>query len=214
MKKLRYKGAVIDIPLRAIPDLLLSEQQSKDLSLFFRSTLRSSNIEKLKEQLSKIRRKRHIIAVLCSSVQMTKWVVLDHRIDALMFENESYKLFDLATARDAAVTGKVLEIPLRQVIYAPSHKRIIAIRYIRKAIQAACAKKCPIVVSSGATSPIELRAPRDLAALMNLFEIPYFSAINSVSTIVQELLEKNCRKLSEQFIAPNIWYFDEDKIDN
>ncbi|MFX0064866.1 MAG: RNase P subunit p30 family protein [Candidatus Hermodarchaeota archaeon] len=206
LRKLGYNGAVVEIPLDPIPNFKPLEYHSKDSFFFFRTTLQSSNIETLKTQLAKIRRKRHIIAALCTSVQITKWITLDHRVDALRFEGDNYKLFDLATARDAAATGKVLEIPMRQIIYIPSYKRIMIIRYISKAIQTAFVKKCPVIISSGATTPMELRSPRDLAALTNLFELDYFLAIDSISTIVQDLLERNHRKLSTEFIAPNIWH--------
>ncbi len=210
LSRLGYNGAVAEIPLDPISNFKPLEYHSKDSFFFFRTTLQSSNIETLKAQLAKIRRKRHIIATLCTSVQITKWITLDHRVDALRFEGDNYKLFDLATARDAAATGKVLEIPMQQIIYIPSYKRIMIIRYISKAIQTALAKKCPVIISSGATTPMELRGPRDLAALTNLFELNYSLAIESISTIVQGLLERNCRKLSAEFIAPNIWHAKEE----
>ncbi|MFX1252664.1 MAG: RNase P subunit p30 family protein [Promethearchaeota archaeon] len=210
LSRLGYNGAVVEIPINTIPNFKPLEYHSKDSFFFFRTTLHSSNIEAFKAQLAKIRRRRHIIAALCTSVQITKWLTLDHRVDALSFEGDNYKLFDLATARDAAATGKVLEIPMRQIIYIPSYKRIMIIRYISKAIQTAFAKKCPVIISSGATTPMELRGPRDLAALTNLFELDYFLAIDSISTMVQGLLERNSRKLSAEFIAPNIWHAKEE----
>jgi RNase P/RNase MRP subunit p30 len=69
----------------------------------------------------------------------------------------------------------------------------------------------PIVVSSGATTEILLRKPREQAALAALFDWNETSALEAVSQNPVSIVKRNRQKLSSKFVAPGIRVIKEGK---
>jgi RNase P/RNase MRP subunit p30 len=62
----------------------------------------------------------------------------------------------------------------------------------------------PIVVSSGVSAEMQLRRPRELAALAFLFGLDEISALEAVSQNPVAIIKRNREKLNHGFVAPGI----------
>ena len=183
--------------------------KKSEIKLYSRTDLNAGNTEELKRQVTQVRRQTHIVSVKCKTAIITKWAALDNRIDVLRFDSRDIrKLFDKSTAKMINENGKALEIQARQIIFA--HNLIPIIRHLSKAVAIAQRKNCPIVVSSGARDPWELRAPRDLAGLMDLINLPFQEALKCVSDTPWGIITQNERKLKSQ-VAPGIFKYNEEE---
>ena len=84
-------------------------------------------------------------------------------------------------------------------------KRVRLLRRIREEVALAREESIPVVISSGATEPVLMRKPRELAYLASeLFDLGLGEALDALSRRPVEMVERNRAKLGPDFIAPGI----------
>ena len=91
-----------------------------------------------------------------------------------------------------------------QIPTLPKIQRIQLISRLRNEVKIAEKYKIPIIISSGASTSILMRRPREMAALAILFDMPMERALKSISEIPYSILQRNREKLSPNFIAPGL----------
>ncbi|MFX1511270.1 MAG: RNase P subunit p30 family protein [Promethearchaeota archaeon] len=177
-----------------------------------RLTLQETNIQTLRKRLRRERYKYEIISLDCQENKSTKWAAQDNRIDTLVFHaSKSLKLFDFSLARLATTFLKAVELPLVPLIKKSFRERIGLIRGYYRVVKIAQKANCPIILSSGANSLLELRAPRDMACFGEVFGFTEKAALESLSSIPEWFLERNKKKLGPNFVAPGIWIDEEEE---
>lgn len=177
------------------------------IDLITRVDINEKTPRQLKQALRKLRRKVEVIAVFCKNLNVARLAARDRRVDLLCFSVKSWRknFFDKSEAHLAIQGESILEVNLNPIIKAKTHgERIQAIRIYSENIRIAKRYNVPIIVTSGASSIYEMRAPRELAALATLLGLTDFEAREALSNIPLNLVRKNREKLSDLYIMPGV----------
>jgi RNase P/RNase MRP subunit p30 len=183
------------------------------IDLATRIDIKPRTANELIYQLRRLRRKFEIICILCETKEVARQAAKDHRVDLLNFPSLDFRrrFFDRAEAELAHKSLASLEIDTKPLLVLEGPARIRLLSSLRREIAIATGFRVPIVVSSGVTSEILLRKPRELAALTSLFGLSEESALEAVSQNPVAIVKRNREKLSPRFVAPGIRVIKEGK---
>ena len=167
----------------------------------------------LMRQLRRLRRKFEIICVVCENKEVARQAAKDRRVDLLNFPSLDFhkRFFDRAEAELASSSLAALEIDMKPLLVLEGPARVRLLSSLRRETAIAREFHVPIVVSSGATSEMLLRKPREQAALAGLFDLNEASALEAVSQNPMSIVKRNRQKLSSKFVAPGIRVIKEGK---
>ncbi|MFX0116163.1 MAG: RNase P subunit p30 family protein [Candidatus Hodarchaeota archaeon] len=175
---------------------------SYPIKIWSRKTLKGS-ISKIKDALGQERRMHHLISILAEKPDLAKWAAKDQRVDSIMVPLTSVgDVFDPTLAKLAALNGKALEIHFQEISDAIWSRRTSLLRNLYNAASKARQRSCKILFGSGASKIVHLRAPRDMAALLNVIGLGYEEALEIIDDVPLKILQKNELRLSPGFIAP------------
>jgi RNase P/RNase MRP subunit p30 len=181
------------------PDQLSREQPAMNvfkeagLDVARRLDVRPRSRDQLLRDLQKFRNKYEIIAVECTTSSVSQVAVRDRRVDIVYFpKRERGNRFrsNLAKTCRAGLEFNISELIAGEHLDARLHQT-------RREVEAAAAASLTMIGSSGAANPLELRAPRDIAALLHLLGLPLQKALESVSENPLALVKRNRLKLAE-----------------
>jgi RNase P/RNase MRP subunit p30 len=153
--------------------------------------------------LRKLRRRFEIISVMCESKHVARQAAKDRRVDLLNFPSTS-RFFDKAEAELASNSLASFEIDIEPLLSLEGRTRIRLLSSLRREVAIAQAFHIPIAISSGASSELFMRKPRELAVLASLFDLDKASATEAVSRNPLAIIKRNREKLDPNFVAPGI----------
>lgn len=177
------------------------------LDMVTRADLTPKNGRELLSMLRKIRRRFEIIGVNCQTKEVYIQAAKDRRVDLISAYSGEYKkhFFGISEAKLASEKNAALEVNLAPLLYTEGFRRVHLLNILRKEASAANKFGVPIVLSSGAENPRLLRKPNDYAALAHLIGLDLHSAKLALSTNPINIIEKNRRKLSPNYICPGVY---------
>jgi len=178
-----------------------------NLDFIRRIDLEPISTTELLRSLRLLRRKVEIISVKCVSKSVARQAAKDRRVDILSFSplNMRKRFFDSAEAELASKAQVSLEFDLAPLLYLYGYQRIRLLSKLREETFIAKKYGVPIVLSSGANNVNLLRKPEDYASLGFLFGLDLNDARKSLSNNPREIIERNRRKLSPNFVAPGVY---------
>ena len=204
--KFGFKGIALASESPA-PQILRDEAQTLGIDLASRIDLRPRNANELSRILRRVRRKYEIVAVHCTSKAVSRQAAKDHRVDILNFphlNNGRRMSFDRQGASLAAGSNCAYEVILSNLLdYSVEEWPRILIN-MRKDIWNADHEGVPVVLSSGADTPLRMREPRAIASITSLFGITEDMGLDAVSENATRILERNRRKLELGFVSPGV----------
>lgn len=164
--------------------------------------IRADGPEQASGYLGNYRADNVVLAVHGGTEAMNRFAVDQDRVDVLA--NPTRKgAFDQATAKAAAEHGVRIEFDLAPVLGGDGGARVQALRRLRTARSLVGHFDVPYVVTAGARSHLQLRAPRELVAIGD--------AVGVGAEFVREglrewerLVERNRERLSDRFIEPGV----------
>ena len=167
----------------------------------------------LMHQLRRLRRRFEVVCVVCENKEVARQAAKDRRVDLLNFPSLDYhkRFFDRAEAELASNSLAALEIDVKPLLVLEGPARVRLLSSLRRETAIAREFHVPIVVSSGVTSEMLLRKPREQAALAGLFDLSEVSALEAVSQNPVSIVKHNRHKLSSKFVAPGIRVIKEGK---
>ncbi|MCW4043891.1 MAG: hypothetical protein NWE94_00035 [Candidatus Bathyarchaeota archaeon] len=170
-----------------------------------RIDIKAKRPDDLMQQLRRFRRRFEVVCVVCESKEVARQAAKDRRVDLLNFPSldARRRFFDRAEAELASNSLAALEIDMKPLLVLEGPARARLLSSLRRETAIAREFHVPIVVSSGATSEMLLRKPRDNAALASLFDLDDWS-LAAVSENPKAIVERNRQKLSPNFVAPGI----------
>jgi RNase P/RNase MRP subunit p30 len=176
------------------------------VSLASRVDLRPRTREQLTFLLRRLRRRFEVVCVFCEGKEVARQAAKDRRVDLLNFPavDFSRRFFDRAEAELASRSFAALEIDVKPLLVLEGAARVRLLSCLRREVSTAKEFHVPVVVSSGASSELLLRKPRELAAFAGLFGLDEVSGLAAVSTNPLGILVRNREKLAEGFVAPGI----------
>ncbi|MGY5852015.1 MAG: RNase P subunit p30 family protein [Candidatus Thorarchaeota archaeon] len=173
--------------------------------LLKRHNLTGKTSNTMMEQLKKARYGSAIISVPLRDVSTANWAAEEHRVDliSLVAPFHDNVLRD-STAKLAASTGTALEISFAPLLSTNGMTRAKILKAFRETAKTAISARMPIVISSDGNSPLEMRSPLAMQHIGLLFGINGHLAGKSVNGIPSQIIERNERRLGEDFIAEGI----------
>ncbi|HUX99523.1 MAG TPA: RNase P subunit p30 family protein [Candidatus Deferrimicrobium sp.] len=161
--------------------------------LLTRATLTPKSLNDMKKSVKDLRNNVDIIAVRSKSDDKNVYInaITDKRVDIISlsdlneFESLNYSHFKMAKEN-----ATIIEITIRNLILYEGVQRSKLMRTMSKSCIQLIRSKAPFIISSGAKSKWELRAPSELVALTGLINIPKTEALNAISLNPGKLLQK------------------------
>ena len=180
------------------------------IDVAIRADLKPSSASELKRCLRKLRRSVEVIGVYCRDTAVARTAARDRRVDVTFYDPENVlSILDEGQLSLLAESGHYVEVNLVDFLYVPPEKQAKAMWNYGLALKRAVRRGIPIVVSSGASKIIEMRAPRELCALALLLLDEKELAREAVSTKPLELIRQNRERLSPNFVQPGVKVVDE-----
>ncbi|MDW8040170.1 MAG: RNase P subunit p30 family protein [Nitrososphaerota archaeon] len=207
--ELGYRLVAVPLPTVSIENFakkLTTTCQENKLDFSSRLDLKPKTPRELTQQLRKFRRRVEIVAVICESKEVARQAAKDHRVDLLNFPatDPRKRFFDKAEAELASSSIAALEIDIKPLLTLKGPARIRLLAALRREVAVAKDHHVPIVISSGAASPLEMRKPMEMAALAALFDLDKPAALEAVSKTPFTIFKRNREKLKHNFVAPGI----------
>lgn len=158
------------------------QKNQSEVKLLTRIDIIGENTEEVKQRLRNIRDHIDIIGVKCTKKAIFNWALQDSRIDILtFFDYANFELMTYEAARLASRNSRAIEIFVRPLIVNSGLNRSKQIRLLRKMVNNVIRAKTPFIITSGARSIYEMRAPKELIALLGLVDLPKELCIKAVS---------------------------------
>lgn len=178
------------------------------LDMVTRVDLQPESSGALLKALGNLRGRFEIIAVHCTTKDVSRQAARDRRVDLLNYPHadptKRRLYFDHQEAALARKTLCALEIDAYSILNSDPVQKAKALGAMQKETALAIKSDVPIVISSGATNRYGLRTPRDLASLLTLVEIDSDSTLQAVSEIPVRIVERNRAKLQSSFVSPGV----------
>ncbi len=205
--ELGFRGVAIAFegpPSKQVRELAIS----LGLDLVYRVDLIPRNPGELTAALRRVRRRFEIIAVKCLTKAVARQAAKDHRVDILNFPTQisirRRVRFDRQEASLANGSNCAYEINVSDLFRLGPISASKFISGLRGEVENAMRYDVPIVISSGAEGPLQMREPRGMAAVLDLFDVGVEEGLDTVSTNPLRLVEVNREKLGPTFVMPGV----------
>jgi len=177
----------------------------KGLVLYARAVLNGKRIHSLKKELGLLRRRAVIVAFSLAGVETSNWAAEDRRVDLLTLgeDNIGSTLKD-STAHMAEHSGTALEIQFTAILQATGLNRSRVLKGFRESTRTALDAGMKIVLSSGASHPINMRSPMAMTYIGRTLGMNRVDSREAVFNTPQRIVERNERKLSLEFVGPGV----------
>ena len=177
----------------------------KGLPLYARTDLKSKRISSLRKELELLRRHAVIVAFPLAGVETSNWAAGDRRVDLLTLgENNVGSTLKESTAHLAEHSGTALEIQFTAILQSTGLHRSRVLKGFREATRTALDAGMKIVLSSGASHPINMRAPIAMTYIGLMLGMNRVDSREAVFDAPQQIVERNERKLSSEFVGPGV----------
>ncbi|MCD6381971.1 MAG: hypothetical protein J7L43_03270 [Candidatus Aenigmarchaeota archaeon] len=191
-KRLGYSGiSIINIDKETAKSL--SEKHEFDVISSKMIVVNSK--DELKKELSESRTNYEILIVSGGTYEINRAACEDSRVDILAHPEKGRKDsgLDHICMKAAEENDVAIEINFSEILNSGHRSRTMA--FIRNNIMLAEKYNTKIIITSGAKSIWNLRAPRDLASIGFLLGMELGKSIQSVSTIPEDIIRINREKL-------------------
>jgi ribonuclease P/MRP protein subunit RPP1 len=175
------------------------------LDLATRLDLVPMSVQDLNYILRRTRYKFEIISVTCVSKPVSRQAAKDRRVDLISYRPYSReRFFDMSTAKFASKALAAFEVNMAPLLFEKGIRRAKIISNLRREVRTARKFNLRIVISSGSTNEYSIRTPQDFAALSTLFDLTPQQSLKAISEVPIDLIERNRKKQSQEYIAPGI----------
>ncbi len=161
----------------------------------------------MKRLLRKFRRRVELISVRGLDRRTISFGCRDRRVDLVTVERCAK--FYRGDLDNLLSQDKSVELVARPLLRYSGRERGAVIRVYREVFERPERRGVKVVVGSGAQRPLEIRGPRELAALFaEVLDASQRDMLDAISTNPLRLVERNRFKLSEYFIMPGVYLYE------
>ena len=183
------------------------EEPGSQVELASRIDLAPRNQQELMDQLNRHRRSHVVVSVTCMSKGVARQAAKDHRVDIVKFpEGQRGKTvwMDRQQAELAGASNCCYEVDAVELLVGDPARLERTLTTVRREVENSQRNDVPVIMSSGATSVLEMRDPRSLASLMDLLGVGEEEALDAVSVNPWRVVERNRDKLSSGYVSPGV----------
>ena len=163
----------------------------KGLVLYARTDLKSKRIGSLRKELGLLRRRAVIVAFPLAGVETSNWAAGDRRVDLLTLgESNIGSTLKDSTAHMAEHSGTALEIQFTAILQSTGLNRSRVLKGFREATRTALDAGMKIVLSSGASYPINMRSPMAMTYIGLMLGMNRVDSKEAVINTPQRIVER------------------------
>ncbi|MDD4496754.1 MAG: ribonuclease P protein component 3 [Methanosarcinaceae archaeon] len=161
------------------------------------------NPSKLHGLIGKFRKKVDVLAVHGGSEKVNRAAVENSGVDILNHPSpEMGRGLNQVLAKAAGENEVAIGLSLSALLYSRGFRRVRLLSEYRATLELARKYEVSIVLSSDAMSCFDLRAPREMAAIAELFGMEEDEALASLSTVPTGILARN--RPSAGYVRPGV----------
>ena len=173
--------------------------------LYRRTDLTGNSVSAVRKQLRQVRQHSILVAVPFKTIEISNWAAEDTRVDVLTFDFSSNEnVLQESTARLAAASDTILEIPVAPLLKSHGLDRSRIIKPIRETCKIAFNAGMKVALSSGSTLPIEMRSPTAFQHIGLLFGMDLQYWKKSIFEVPDQIIAQNQKKMDPSHIASGI----------
>ncbi len=156
----------------------------------------------LKQKINERRDRADVLVFLGGDEELNRKAAGDTRVDVLLHPEKGRKDSGInhVIAKEAAENRVAIGFDLQQLITGKK-QRTHVLRHWRRNLRLCEKYDAPFVLTSGAEEKLDLRAPRDLASII---ESLGFDGKKAVSDFPGKILERSGKVDSEGFVQPGV----------
>jgi len=177
-----------------------------DLEVYPGVNIQAKDVNQLKEIISKVREKVHIVIVSGGDYSINRAACEDPRVDILAHP-ELARMdsgLDEPSLNAATQNNVAIQLNFREILYNFRKPRSYILNHIAKNINLCNHFRTPVIFCSGAQSIWDLRSPRELISIANVLGMELGKAFASVTSIPQEIIEENKKTLEGTKITEGV----------
>ena len=182
---------------------LVESLRTKEFDIVKAVEIKVNTVNELHKIIDAVRRKTEIVIVRGGDVEVNRAAVETNQVD-LLSHPESQRNdsgIDQIMARSAADSNVCIELNFRQILNSYRKSRVHTLAHMRQNLKLAKKYGFPIVITSGAYSKWELRAPRELAA----FGVSLGMELEESFKFLEALrIDTNRQKLNQNWVMPGV----------
>lgn len=182
---LGYRALVMEISSNEEAELIKS-LSGKRVKLYTRYTILAHSPSELKKTSRKVRWTDLIIAE-CFNQETARIAAKLENIHAILIPPEKLSLINERQINSMKMKERPLEIKFMDIFYTQNLQNTI--RLIAKYLISA-SSKIPIIISSGAKEPSEMRSPRDMIALFSILGLNQEKTLDMISKNPYSLIRR------------------------
>ncbi len=174
------------------------------INVFSRFDISLKRLSALKKEVIKLQSKHLVLAVPLGDVEIANWAAEEPFVDLLTLQPSDKERLRKTTARLAAKNDTALEVPIQSLLRTHGLNRSKILKTMTDAIKTAMQCEMRVILSSGANEPIHLRSPFAMAHIGMFLGLTRAMALESISDHPLAIIERNMRRLDENFIRPGL----------
>ena len=175
-----------------------------EFSILKRTDVSGRGLKSIKKQVDGARKKSMIVAVKLTSVETANWAAEDQRVDLLTLDPSREYRFRDTTARFAAASKTAIEIRFEPLLHLTGLSRSKVIKVYREAVRTAIDSGMQVILSSGATHPLQMRSALAMRHLGELLGMEPEYAENAVNQAPLDIIERNRRRFSSDYVTEGV----------
>ncbi|MCS4541333.1 MAG: PHP domain-containing protein [Euryarchaeota archaeon] len=166
--------------------------------------IKTEKISELKTALNKLRPIADVILVNSQDIKVIRAATKDSRVDIIAQENFTKEKIDPTLFKFAAKSKVCFEINLRNLLQSQGAHRTHLFKLISKEIHLVRKFGAKIVITNGACSWLDIRAPLEIIALAKCLGLSKEEALSAISKVPYEIISLNREKRKPDFIMKGI----------
>ena len=183
----------------------------EQIEVYRRVNIKNKNIGSIKKQIEQSRRSSVILALEMGPIDRTNWAIEDKRVDLLTINPSGEHALRATTARLASGAEVALEIQIAPLLQTSGLNRSKILKVYREAIETANDNDMMIVLTSGARTPIELRAPVAMTHIGRLLGLERSCAEEAIDEVPSTIISRNLKKLDPDYVTAGVEVIKENK---
>ncbi|MFX1482465.1 MAG: RNase P subunit p30 family protein [Promethearchaeota archaeon] len=174
------------------------------ISVLRRSDVIGRGLSAIKRKIAGVRKQSMIVAIPLTTVEIANWAAEDSRVDLLTVDPTRNHRFRETTAHLAASSNTCLEIQFAPLLGSIGLERSKILKVYREAVERAINAGMPIILSSGARHPLGMRSAMAMRHIGLLLGMKSKFAETAVTKTPFEIMERNQRRFSPEYIDEGI----------
>ncbi len=167
----------------------------------------------IKRVVKKERQRVDLIVIKCKKASACAALIHIPDIDLFKIGLDSISYLTPAIAKELGKRQIPILLSLRKLIIKSSRGRLDVLKQYRRLTNIISHYNVPVVVSSGAKTFYELRAPENLIALGKFVGLSETQIVTGFTEVAQELWERAIKRRKNLIIMPGVELEEEDKND-